>query len=196
MPWVFIYSDLGPQALTTTLSGAPFVSLPASLPKYKIAFKGKSRKWGGAVATLEKKSKAWVYGSIHLLPPDDIKKIDKYYSYFEKITVPIFIDATQDKVKAQTYIIKDAPYGNPSEEYVKALLKHLKFFWGQQGAGKPKLETFGIAADIAVAKNPKILKTLKTPKRPKEEDDPQMEEDPLTAPAQKSRKTRRRTAKS
>jgi len=132
MPWVFIYSDLGPAALGAVLPQAPFVSLPASLPKYKISFKGKSRKWGGSLATLEKKSKAWVYGSIHLLPPEEIKKIDKYYSYFEKIQIPIFIDATQDKVKAQTYIIKgDAPYGAPSDEYIKAMLKHLKFFWGQ-----------------------------------------------------------------
>jgi AIG2-like family len=182
MPWVFIYSDLGPQALTATLSGAPFVSLPASLPKYRIAFKGKSRKWGGAVATLEKKSKAWVYGSIHLLPPDDIKKLDKYYSYFEKIEVPIFIDATQDKVKAQTYIIKDAPYGEPSDEYIKALLKHLKFFWGQQGAGKPKLETFGITTGITPTVKKSKLETVA----------PMKAEDPI----KKARKPRRRTAKS
>jgi hypothetical protein len=184
MPWVFIYSDLGPQALTATLSGAPFVSLPASLPKYRIAFKGKSRKWGGAVATLEKKSKAWVYGSIHLLPPDDIKKLDKHYSYFEKITVPIFIDATQDKVKAHTYIIKDAPYGEPSDEYIKALLKHLKFFWGQQGAGKPKLETFGIVTGAGV---PPTVKTKKSKLAPVAEPE---------EPIKKARKPRRRTAKS
>lgn len=190
MPWVFIYSDLGPQALTTTLSGAPFVSLPASLPKYQIAFKGKSRKWGGAVATLEKKSKAWVYGSIHLLSPDDIKKLDKYYSYFEKITVPIFIDATQDKVKAQTYIIKDAPYGVPSDEYIKALLKHLKFFWGQEGAGKPKLETFGITTEIAVTERRKKVVTEKT-----EKSENVSIEGSVETPKKKSRKPRRKTAK-
>jgi len=191
MPWVFIYSDLGPAALGSVLPQAPFVSLPASLPKYKISFKGKSRKWGGAVATLERKSKAWVYGSIHLLPPAEIKKIDKYYSYFEKIQVPIFIDATQDKVKAQTYIMKgDIPYGDPSDEYVKAMLKHLKFFWGQEGAGKPKLETFGISTEP-----PPLKKTRKTKEEGIVTPVIPASTDSSTKKTKKTRKTRRKTAK-
>ena len=183
MPWVFLYSDLEPAALATTLGRAPFVSLPASLPKYQISFKGKSRKWGGGLATLEKKSKAWVYGSIHLLPPEDIKKLDSYYSYFKKIVVPILIDATQDKVKAETYIIKDATYADPSDEYIKAMLKHLKFFWGQEGAGKPSLETFGISAEAPKQKRKKL-----------EEAAPESE-NPVSEKPKKTRKTRRRTKK-
>jgi hypothetical protein len=114
---------------------------------------------------------------------DDIKKLDKHYSYFEKITVPIFIDATQDKVKAHTYIIKDAPYGSPSDEYIKAMLKHLKFFWGQQGAGKPKLETFGITIETGTVPAVKAEKAapVKT-----------LESETI----KKARKPRRRTAKS
>ncbi len=193
MPWVFIYSDLGPAALGSVLPQAPFVSLPASLPKYKISFKGKSRKWGGAVATLEKKNKAWVYGSIHLLPPAEITKIDKYYSYFEKIQVPIFIDATQDKVKAHTYIIKeDAPYGTPSDEYIKAMLKHLKFFWGQAGSGKSKLETFGISASIP---EPKKTRKTKKAKDDAEKTTPLPTTTVEVKKTEKTRKTRRKTAK-
>ena len=149
MPWVFIYSDFGPQIIKKALSRAPFCSLPASLVGFKVTFRGKSRKWGGAVATLEKARGNFVYGSILLLPPDDIKVVDRYHNLYEKITVPVFIDATQDKVKAQTYVLKaSSKYGEPSDEYVSAMLKHLKFFWGQSGGRSVSLTDFGISTDI------------------------------------------------
>tara|TARA_B100000614_G_C14504253_1_gene475922 strand:+ start:400 stop:966 length:567 start_codon:yes stop_codon:yes gene_type:complete len=186
MPWVFTYSDLSPQALTALLNKAPFCSLPASLPNYKISFKGRSRKWGGAIATLERAKSSWVYGSAILLPPDDIRVIDKYYSAYETKDIKLFLDATQDKIKAKTYILDKAlPYGMPSDDYTKAMLKHLKFFWGQSGTGKMSLDKFGITVEPPVSKR----KTTKVEESPAVAEESQPEEAP------KKRRRRRKTLK-
>jgi hypothetical protein len=168
MPWIFSYSDFGPQIIKKVLDRAPFCSLPASLSGYKVSFKGSSRKWGGALATLEKERKSFVYGSILLLPLEDIKVIDKYYRLYEKLLVPIFIDATQDKVKAHVYVLKSATakYGKPSDEYTSAIVKHLKFFWGQSSGRSVSLSDFGISTEIPEVKE---IKKPKPPEPPKVE---------------------------
>lgn len=145
MPWFFSYSDLGPQEVTTLLGKTPLCMLPATLAGYQISFKGKSRKWGGAVASLERSRKNFVYGSALLVPPDDLAVIENYYKGMKTELVPVFIDACQDKIKAVVCISTEGDYGLPSDEYIKALLKHLKFFWGQSGGKKPSLEDFGIS---------------------------------------------------
>jgi hypothetical protein len=187
MPWVFTYSDLSPQALTALLGKAPFCSLPASLPNYKITFKGRSRKWGGAIASLERAKNSWVYGSAILLPPDDIRVIDKYYSAYETKDIKLFLDATQDKIKARTYLLdKSLPYGIPSDDYAKAMLKHLKFFWGQAGSGKMSLDKFGISIEPPVSK-----KRIKVEEASQED----LSQEALPESAPKKRRRRRKTLK-
>lgn len=200
MPWVFTYSDLSPQLLETILERAPFCSLPASLPNYKISFRGRSRKWGGALATLDKGRKSWVYGSALLLPPEDIRLIDKYHHGYETKEVTVFLDATKDKIKAKTYMLKSSiPFGQPSEEYIKAILKHLKFFWGQTGSGKISLENFGIT--IATTDEPEKAKfSKKRTKDPSPEIEPEdspaeVEQDAVEKVEKPKKRKRRRTVK-
>lgn len=162
MPWIFNYGELGPQQLVSVLGKAPFATLPATLPKYKVSFKGKSRKWGGATATVEKARKSLVYGTALLVTPEDIKILDRYYKGSEKVTLPIFIDATQDKVKAETYILGASNYGVPSQDYTKAMLKHLKFFWGQGQKGL-SLADFGISTELPEEKPAKRAKPQDEP---------------------------------
>lgn len=145
MPWFFSYSDLGPQEVTALLDKAPLCLLPASLTGFRVSFRGKSRKWGGAIASLERSRKNIVYGSALLLPPEDLEVIQNYYKGMAARLVPIFVDASQDKIKAITFVSAETePPGLPSDDYVKAIVKHLKFFWGQSGGKKPTLEDFGI----------------------------------------------------
>jgi len=165
MPWIFSYSDLGPQILGKVLNRAPFCALPATLSGYKVVFKGRSRKWGGALATLDRSSKSFVYGSILLLPQDELKLIDRYYQSFERIQLSVFIDATQDKVKAYAYIKKANDYGSPSQEYTSAITKHLKFFWGQGGGRSPSLEDFGISTEIPIVKKQVSKTKVVVPKK-------------------------------
>ena len=98
------------------------------------------------------------------MPPADIKLLDRAYQSYERKQIPIFIDATQDKVKASVYVItKNAPYAEPSQDYVKNIIKHLKFFWGQDGKKSMGLEDFGITipalAEVEVIKPVKKKKT-------------------------------------
>lgn len=162
MPWIFNYGELGPQQLVSVLGKAPFCTLPATLPNYKVSFKGRSRKWGGATATVEKARKSFVYGTALLVTPDDVKILDRYYKGSEKVTLPIFIDATQDKVKADAYVLSASNYGVPSQDYTKAMFKHLKFFWGQGQKGL-SLTDFGISTEVPQPK---------APKKPKQEAEP------------------------
>lgn len=145
MPWIYNYAELGPQQIEDLLGFAPFCSLAASSPNSKITFKGKSRKWASPVASLERCKGSWTYGSVHLIPIDEVSIFDKYHQNYIKIEVPLLIEATKDKIKAITYVMdKDAPPGPPSDDYAKAVLKHLKFFWNQGGDTNLSLENFGI----------------------------------------------------
>lgn len=144
MPWIFNYAELGPQEVEALLKKAPFCALPASAENFQVVFKGKSRKWGGGIATLEKKKSGVVYGSALLVSADEVKLFDKYFSSHTRTPITISLDATKDKIKAFTYVIeKDATTTAPSTEYSKAVVKHLKFFWGGQ-AKNPTLQDFGI----------------------------------------------------
>lgn len=169
MPWIFSYAELGPHNIKDVIGKVPFTSLSASLPKYKVVFKGKSRKWGGALATIEKARRGLVYGSALFVSPADIKILDRCYQFYDRKQISIFIEATQDKVKAYTYIIStNAPYGAPSQDYIKNIVKHLKFFWGQNDKKNLSLEDFGITtAEVATTKVVKAKDELKTKSRRK-----------------------------
>jgi hypothetical protein len=195
MPWVFLYADTEPRVLEEVLTRAPLCSVPASLPKFRITFRGKSRKWGGAVATVEKDRKSWVYGSAHFVTPDEIKLLDKHYSYYEKTVLPVFIDITQDKIKAHSYILKpDSLAGNPSEEYTKMMLKHLKFFWGQEKGGKMTLDNFGISTDPPLEKKRRKSKEDEE-KPPAKVAVPAAESEEETSAEKPKKRRRRRTLK-
>jgi hypothetical protein len=195
MPWIFTYSDLSPQVIEGLFERAPFCSLPASLPNFKVSFKGRSRKWGGALATLDKARKSWVYGSALLLPPDEIRILDKYYSAYEGKDVTIFLDATKDKVKAKTYLLKTTlPYGQPSEEYIKAILKHLKFFWGQTGSGKMTLTNFNINIETDTPSEKKTRKKSAKDTKPAEAVEEAVEEN-LDSKTEKKPRRRRAVKK-
>jgi len=169
MPWIFSYAELGPHNLKDVIGHVPHCSLSASLAKYKVSFKGKSRKWGGAVATLEKARNGIVYGSAWYVSPAEIKLLDRCYQFYDRKLVPIYIEATQDKVKAHAYIItKDASYGAPSQDYVKNMVKHLKFFWSQNDKKNLSLEDFGITIEeVAKTKVVKVKDESKTKSRRK-----------------------------
>ena len=169
MPWIFNYSELGPPQLTEVLGKSPFCMLPASLANYSLSFKGRSRKWGGGVASLDKVRGGYVYGSAALVGADDLVLLDRYFRNFERKSVPMFLDATQEKIKAIVYFSKASKYGKPSEDYLKEVLKHLKFFWGQ-GKRNLSLNDFGVTSENQ-AKPEKTKKAkLEKPEVPVESD--------------------------
>jgi len=183
MPWIFNYAELGPPQLTEVLGKSPFCMLPASLANYSLTFKGRSRKWGGGIATLDKTRGGYVYGSAALVGTDDLAVLDRYFRNFDRKAVPMFLDATQEKVKAVIYFSKASKYGKPSDDYLKEVLKHLKFFWGQ-GRRNLSLNDFGVATEKQVkAEKEKAVKV----------EEPKVTTAVKDSPPKRRRKSRRKT---
>lgn len=142
MPWIFNYAELSVQEASKLLENAPLCVLPATLQNYKVSFKGASRKWGGAVASLDRKKDCLVYGSAFLVYPDEVRIFDRAYANAEKVVVSIKL-TTDDVVKAIAYVQSaTAVPGQPSPDYAKAMVRHLKFFWDSENSNKLQLEDF------------------------------------------------------
>lgn len=87
---------------------------------------------------------------------------DKYHQTYNRITLPVLIDATKDKVQAISYVLdSDLPFGTPSDDYTKEMLKHLKFFWGQGDNKTLGLDNFGISTVLEVSIPESKIKTKK-----------------------------------
>jgi len=185
MPWIFSYADLGPQEVEALLKKAPFCALPASAENYQVVFKGKSRKWGGGIATIDKKKSSVVYGSALLVSVDEVKLFDRHFGSYVRTPITITLAATKDQTKAYTYTIeKDAPQNSPSADYSKIITKHLKFFWGGENKN-PSLQDFGISAEPAP--------TIKQPVN-KNVAPPGSIEELITTPSKKGRKKKEATS--
>ena len=158
MPWYFSFAEFGPDAINSLLKKAPFCSLPATLSNYEVAFKGKSRKWGGALATLEGKKGNTVFGALHLVTPDELALITRYHrENYQAKQVNVNVSVTHDKFPAVTFMYaKEDVDGFPSEDYVKEIIRNLKFFWGQDDGKTPALEDFGIMIEYKAKKQPKV----------------------------------------
>lgn len=143
MPWIFNYAELSVQEASKLLNSAPLCVLPATLQNHRVVFKGTSRRWGGATASVERKKDSLVYGSAFLVYPEEVKLFDRAYSNAVRVSLPIIL-TTEDTVKAYAYVQSpESPIGTPSEEYSKAMIKHLKYFWdSSDGTTRLTLDNF------------------------------------------------------
>lgn len=170
MVWIFNYSELSVQEASKLLNNAPLCVLPATLQNHRVVFKGQSRKWGGAIASLERKKESLVYGSAFLVYPEEVKVFDRAYANSIRVMLPVVL-TTEDVVKAYTYIQPtDAIIGTPSEEYSKAMIKHLRYFWdSSDGTTRLTLNDFLYLP----APTPKIEVPTKVETKEKEQREPQ-----------------------
>lgn len=160
MPWFLSYAEFGPESIHKLLQRAPFCSLPATVAGYQVIFRGKSRKWSGGFSTIEQKKGNRVFGAAHLITPEELDLISRFYKEHYKLkTVPITIGVTQDKFNAETFVYsKEDDVSLPSDDLTKEIIKNLKFFWGQDNGKVPTLEDFGIAVDLSSKKVVKVKK--------------------------------------
>lgn len=131
MPWLFTYSEVSPMAISTFLRKEKLLCvLPASLPDHRLVFKGRSRRWGGAIASVEKSPSSIVYGSALLLAPEDILLLRKEFAAYRKKVSKIILEITGDSVPAVMYVLDpNSEEAKPSEPYKTAILRHLRCFW-------------------------------------------------------------------
>lgn len=142
MPWIFSFdAEITPHRMIEVLGHAPFCALPAILERYHLVYKGYSRKWAGALATLERKKDNAVHGSAMFLSLDDINKLANFNQSHKQITIRVRIPITSDIVEAIAFVLADESLiaGEPGKDYLKAMVKHLSFFWSD-GKNKLKIE--------------------------------------------------------
>lgn len=160
MPWFFSYAEFGAEAITKLLQRAPFCSLPAMVANHQVTFRGKSRKWSGGFSNMEPKKGSRVFGAAHLITAEELELISRYYRDNYKVKeLSIVIGVTQDKFLATTFVYaKEDEIASPSDDLSKEIIKHLKYFWGQDNGKVPTLEDFGIAVEVLPKRAVKIKK--------------------------------------
>lgn len=131
MSWVFLYAEISPQELSKITGVAPLCSLPAVLDDFGIIYRGISRKWGGAMASLAKHKGSSVNGSISLLTEKELVKLDNLLpTIYKKTKLNVKIPLTGDTFECLVYYIDTSlDLGVASNEYLKAIIKHIGYFW-------------------------------------------------------------------
>lgn len=96
----------------------------ATLPNYKLAFTGWSRRWRGGVASIKPFRGEKVIGAIYEISDADLRKLDKHEGYpgeYNRLPVRVF-NEDGDAVEATTYIkARPAEETRPSPEYLTVL---------------------------------------------------------------------------
>ena len=98
---------------------------PAVLSGWKLSFAGKSRIWGGAVATVKRKSGVCTAGVVYRVTPADLDRLDRFEGYpfvynRRKLKVKILGNTW---VKAFVYIHQDKLQGCPTLAYLKTIAR-------------------------------------------------------------------------
>ena len=98
---------------------------PAILSGWKLSFAGKSRIWGGAVATVKQEAGKYTAGVLYRVTDNDLEKLDRYEGY------PYVYDRRELKIRilektivtAFVYIHQDQIQGCPTLPYLKTIAK-------------------------------------------------------------------------
>ncbi len=95
------------------------VRFSATLPNYKLIFSGWSRKWRGAVASIQQSRGDKVLGGIYEVSEQDLARLRQYEGdEYTTVNVVVFKD-TGETVDAVTFTRKrQQDEGKPSAEYL------------------------------------------------------------------------------
>jgi gamma-glutamylcyclotransferase (GGCT)/AIG2-like uncharacterized protein YtfP len=95
------------------------VRFSATLPNYKLIFSGWSRKWRGAVASIQQSRGDKVLGGIYEVSEQDLARLRQYEGdEYTAVNVVVFRD-TGETVEAVTFTRKrQQDEGKPSAEYL------------------------------------------------------------------------------
>lgn len=112
--------------------GRRVVPSPGLLRGYQRVFRGRSRKWNGGVASLERKAGAITYGAIVALLEEDLVVLDRFegvatgnYRREELLVEP----ASGPGVLAMTYISNSLIYNEPTRAYLEQVARTVGQVW-------------------------------------------------------------------
>lgn len=100
-----------------------------TLPNFKITFTGYSRKWNGAVATIQGSKDDKVMGAVYEITESGLRKLDSHEAGYKHLPVRVFTDS-REAIDAVTYIKSNQEEeGRPSTEY-RAVIQQGYRDWG------------------------------------------------------------------
>ena len=130
LPLYFAYgSNLHVPQMTRRCPGHRVVGR-ARLVEHALCFRGHSRDWGGAVATVELARGEAVWGVVFTLTADDYTSLDRYENYFgpgapknmyDRLSVRLLLEDGRE-VDALTYVMRPQAGGAPSRRYLGTIV--------------------------------------------------------------------------
>lgn len=118
----FAYGSNMDEAQMKTRCPSAVLLHAARLSKHRLAFVGRSERWGGAIATVERSKKARVWGLLYSVTEHDLDVLDLYEAIYTRVDVRVK-DRNERKHDAVTYVLNGKPYGIPSDLYVKQIAR-------------------------------------------------------------------------
>jgi gamma-glutamylcyclotransferase len=97
----------------------------AVLQGYRLAFRGYSPRWGGAVATLVEAPRATVSGVLYRLPPGELARLDRFEgapAVYRRIRLSLR-DECGHRRRAQAYVLTPGrAFRSPASTYLLTIL--------------------------------------------------------------------------
>jgi len=134
LPVYFAYgSNLEPDQMRTRCPESRILCR-AILPDHVLVFRGFSRDWEGAVATVEPAPGEVVHGVVFEVTPADIDSLDRYENYlgpqhaanlYDRVRRTVQLELNEPLV-VETYIMRPRPAGLPSRRYRWAILSGMR----------------------------------------------------------------------
>ncbi len=129
-------SNLNPRQMSERCPGHAVVGV-AFLPDHRLEFRGRSERWGGAVATMVASHATVVWGVLYDVTEDHIRSLDSYegfrgpgdqHNMYERewVTVDLarpFDGSIPRRVRALTYVGRFGGAGPPSRRYLDTILE-------------------------------------------------------------------------
>ena len=143
---LFSYGSNGPAQLADRLGRVP-PTFPAYADGVRRVFRGYSRGWGGAVASLINRKEATTYGSVAKVHAADLDVLDSYEGVhsgnYRRGTLDVMVDFGDgfESAKAVVYVSTSKQRGKPTQKYLRAIVDNVGSFWAGSG-GKLKPSDF------------------------------------------------------
>lgn len=138
MVYLFSYGSNGKAQLTERLGHA--VSPKAAFVEgFWRVFRGHSERWGGGVASLERKAGKTTYGNAVKVTDADLRTLDRFEGVaggkYKRQKVKVFVREGEEFVEHEgvAYVSTSDRYEEPSQAYLEAIAKNVAGFWSDTG---------------------------------------------------------------
>jgi hypothetical protein len=153
VPLLFSYGSNHPAQLSERL-GHPVVPSAAYLPGWGRVFRGHSRRWGGAVATLERDATRTAFGLVIPVSPADLAVMDVAEGVAlglyrrAKITVRVLTEDRREEDRQAVVYLRarppsEDPLGAPTTAYREAVARTIGTFWNNPDGSPVRASDIG-----------------------------------------------------